>query len=75
MISAFASLKAEKPSKIIVAVPASPGAVAEQLRLEGAEVIVLTGEANYLGAVGAYYQHFPQVTDEEVIALLSATVA
>ena len=34
------------------------------------KVVVLKNEKRYLGAVGAYYQNFPQVSDEEVIELL-----
>lgn len=75
MRAALAALKAEKPTKIVIAVPCAPAEVAALLRREADEVIVLAEESGYLGAVGAYYEHFPQVSDEEVISLLSGTVS
>jgi len=33
-------------------------------------LVVLVKDETYLGAVGAYYDVFPQVSDEEVIKLL-----
>ena len=37
---------------------------------ERAEVVVLEPPENFLSAVGAHYQHFEQVGDEEVVQLL-----
>jgi predicted phosphoribosyltransferase len=42
----------------------------ERLSREVDEFVVLDPSPYYLGAVGAYYDHFLQVTDEEVVALL-----
>lgn len=72
--AALASLRKEKPAKLVVAVPCAPADIAAVLRREADEVIVLIDEEEYRGAVGLYYERFPQVTDEEVIALLSETM-
>ena len=41
-----------------------------KLEKEVDKLITISIEENYAGAVGAYYEYFPQVTDEEVIKLL-----
>lgn len=66
---ALQSLRKEKPKELIVAVPVAPHDVVEVLRKEADAVVVLEDAETYLGAVGAYYDNFPQVTDEEVINL------
>ncbi len=71
--AALQSLRKERPAKIVVAVPVAPHDVVEELKKEADEVVVLLNEAHYLGAVGAYYEDFPQTTDEEVIKLLADT--
>ena len=68
--SALRSLRKEKPKELVVAVPVVPHELVDILHTEADKVIVLKDEQEYLGAVGAYYQNFPQVSDEEVIELL-----
>ena len=71
---AINELKAKNPAKIVIAVPVAPSDVAEQLRQEVDELIVLQSiPLGYFGAVGAYYEKFDQVTDEEVMQLLKET--
>jgi len=70
MFAAIKFLKKEKPKKIIVAVPVAPRDVVAKLRKEVDEVITLDDSEPFLGSVGAYYRDFPQVSDQEVIALL-----
>ena len=69
--AAIQSVRNERAQKVVVAVPVAPHDVLETLRLEADTVVVLEDDYNYLGAVGAYYTHFPQVSDEEVLDLLS----
>ncbi len=71
MRSAIAEIRKDKPKKIVIATPAAPHDVTAVLRKEVDEVIVLTGKDGYLGAVGAYYKDFPQVSDDEVVSLLA----
>jgi predicted phosphoribosyltransferase len=59
-----------RPAHLVVAVPVAPPDTVERLSREVDEFVVLDPSPYYLGAVGAYYDHFYQVTDEEVIALL-----
>ena len=67
---ALRSLRKEQPKELLVAVPVAPHDLMDILRSEADKVVVLKDEQRYLGAVGAYYQDFPQVSDEEVIELL-----
>ncbi len=68
--AALCSIRQEEPKELVVAVPVAPHELVDILRAEADRVFVLQDELRYLGAVGAYYQNFPQVSDEEVIALL-----
>ena len=66
--------RAKGAKDVVLAVPVSPPDAADRLRSEADEVIVLaTPEPFY--AVGQWYMTFPQVSDEEVVALLSARAA
>lgn len=61
---------AEGASRIIITVPVAPRDSLDMLAQESAEILVLEPPENFLGAVGAHYQHFEQISDEEVIGLL-----
>ena len=67
---AIQSVKAQKPKKVIVAVPVAPTEVASIIKKEVDELIVLEPPEDFLGAVGAHYLDFRQVEDDEVIALM-----
>ena len=67
---AIQSVKAQKPKKVIVAVPVAPTEVATIIKKEVDELIVLEPPEDFLGAVGAHYIDFRQVEDDEVIALM-----
>ena len=56
--------------KIIVALPVAPPDVVEKLQMLAGGVIVLEKPAHF-GAVGQFYRDFTQVTDEDVVQLLS----
>lgn len=71
MFLAVKEIKHNSPQKIVVAVPASPRDVLNNLRKEVDEVVVLDESEFYLGSVGAYYEDFPQIEDDEVIKILS----
>jgi predicted phosphoribosyltransferase len=73
MEAAIRDLRQRKPAQIVVAVPMAPPDTVAKLAREVAEVVVLDRSEFYLGAVGAYYGEFPQVTDEAVVALLRQT--
>lgn len=75
MRTAIRSLRKELPSEVIVAAPIAPREVVEYLRGEADDVVVLDTTEPFLGAIGAYYDSFPQVTDEEVIGIMKRRTA
>jgi len=64
-------LKHQNPKKIIVAVPVCPKDFADEIKKEGCDCVALHIPLFYEGAVGAYYDEFPQIPDEEVIRLMA----
>ncbi len=69
---AIRSLKARRPKKIIVAAPVASMEAVQEIQTEGAEeILVLLPPEEFAGAVGAHFQNFTQVEDEEVIKLLA----
>ena len=71
MKAAISEVKAKNPVKIIVAVPVAPADIYKQIKGEVDDLIVVDASEYYLGSVGAYYKNFPQVSDNEVIAILN----
>lgn len=69
MISALHALRAKQPKKLIAAVPVSPRDTLQKVTQYADEVVCLHAP-EYFQAVGQFYADFPQVDDEEVIALL-----
>jgi predicted phosphoribosyltransferase len=70
MIAALREIRHQKPSRLVMAVPFAPSDMMERLKSEADEVVVLFEDPHYAGAVGAYYDEFPQLEDEEVVRLL-----
>lgn len=71
---AVRSVKERKPARIIVAVPVAPPDSEGILKSEGADkLLVLEPPETFAGAVGAHYERFEQVEDEEVIAMLQSS--
>jgi len=68
---AITELKHLNPKRLIVAVPVAPREVAEEISKVADELVVLDLPTIYAGAVGAYYENFPQIEDKEVIKLLN----
>lgn len=62
-------VRAQKPMRIVVAVPVAPADVVQKLKYEVDELIVLLPPAEFAGAVGAHYLEFEQVNDDAVIQL------
>lgn len=71
MIAALHGLRARKPARLICAVPVAPPDTLEKVRQMADEVVCLEAP-EFFQAVGQFYQHFYQVEDDEVIALLRA---
>jgi len=71
MMAALHSLRARKPARLVCAVPvASPDSLAK-VKPHADEVVCLDAPWDFR-AVGQFYRSFPQVEDEEVLALLGA---
>lgn len=69
MISALHGLRANKPARLICAVPVAPPDTLEKVADLADEVVCLEAP-EFFQAVGQFYQHFPQVDDDEVIEIL-----
>ena len=67
---AIRELRHDNPKKIIVAVPVITKDTADKFNKEEVELVALEFSEFHLGSVGAYYENFPQVEDEEVIKIL-----
>lgn len=67
--AAILLLRAQEPRHIVVAVPVAAATAAKALSAAADEVVCLHTPANFTG-VGAYYEDFSQLNDEEVSAML-----
>jgi putative phosphoribosyl transferase len=67
--AAIASIKRQKPSILIVAVPVGPPDTIQTLKKE-AEKVVCLSTPELFQAIGQFYRNFSQTSDEEVIHLL-----
>ena len=71
MRAAVHALRRRGATHVVVAVPVAPPDAVAMLEAEGAEV-VCPHVSDAFSGVGAFYQDFRQLTDAEVIAILSA---
>lgn len=72
MRAAILQIRVQNPQKIVVAVPVAPQDTAQRIEKEADEFIALEIDKHFLGAIGAYYENFDQVSDEEVVELLAS---
>ena len=73
MKAAINTLKEEKLTKLIVALPVAPPDIADELEQMVDEFVCIETPIDFT-AVGAYYHDFTQVSDEEVVELLQKTM-
>ncbi len=71
MIAAIDAVKAKQPQKIIIATAVAPADTVERLRGYADEVVCLEIPENFY-AVGQFFEDFSQVSDEEVMDLLTS---
>jgi putative phosphoribosyl transferase len=69
MRAAIAGLRAQNPTRIVIAVPAAAPDVCDAFRREVDEIVCAVTPEPFYG-VGRWYEDFSQVTDEEVRILL-----
>lgn len=62
-------IKAQKPKKLILAVPVAAADTASQMRELVDEFVCLLTPVDFM-AVGLWYESFEQVTDEEVVKIM-----
>src|SRR3989338_6113938 len=67
---AVASVKAQSPARVVVAVPVASAEAAQEVMRVADELVMLESPENFLSAVGAHYEEFEQVEDNEVIWIL-----
>ncbi|MBB2148243.1 phosphoribosyltransferase [Pedobacter gandavensis] len=70
MLGTLNLIRQGQPGKIIIGVPVSSKEAVEMLSKEVNEVVVLLSPEAFYG-VGAFYEDFKQISDEEVIFYLS----
>lgn len=71
MRSAVEALKRRHPAEIVIAVPVAAASTCNELqRIKNHVVITCLETPEPFVAVGLWYDHFPQLTDEEVRNLL-----
>ena len=70
MIAALHAIRAKGPKKLICAVPVAPPETAERVQGYCDELVCLATPIGFY-AVGQFYESFPQVEDDEVIAALA----
>lgn len=73
MQAGIKELKHRHPQKIVAVVPVAPRRTADLLKtmVDDFMAIEIPNDYMFLGAVGAYYDDFNQVEDEEVITILN----
>jgi len=70
MRAALRSVRAQEPSRLVLAVPVGPTDTLRELRAEVDEIVCLEDYQSF-GAIGAYYADFRQISDEEVADILT----
>lgn len=70
MKAAVIAMRNKHAKRIIAAAPVSSADAADSLKQTVDELVILDDTSNFLGAVGAHYEQFDQVKDEEVRRLL-----
>jgi predicted phosphoribosyltransferase len=69
MLAAIRALRRQRPARIVAAAPIAPPETCEELRGEADDVVCARTPEPFL-AIGAWYERFPQVSDDEIRDLL-----
>jgi predicted phosphoribosyltransferase len=73
VLAAIRSVRARKPTKIVVAIGVAPPESLAHIRAEVDELVCLHAPAGF-AAVGQFFDDFSEVTDAMVVAALSSAV-
>ncbi|HVO88581.1 MAG TPA: phosphoribosyltransferase family protein [Casimicrobiaceae bacterium] len=74
MVAALHAMRARKPKRLVCAVPVASQDALAKVREHADEVVCLQAP-EFFHAVGQFYASFPQVSDDEVVALLRSGTA
>ena len=69
MLAAVRVVKAQKPTRLVVAIPVAPQDTCDRISREVDELVCLSSPV-WFNAVGEWYEDFTQTTDQEVVDLL-----
>jgi predicted phosphoribosyltransferase len=69
MLAAIHEIRKRGPGKVVVAVPVAASDTVSELRSLVDDVVVLH-IPQWMGAIGAFYEKFDQVSDDEVVTLM-----
>jgi predicted phosphoribosyltransferase len=70
MRAAVAAVRMHAPSRVVVAVPVAPAETVATLARDGVEIACVHVSDDFV-SVGSWYRDFGQVSDAEVIRLIS----
>lgn len=70
MRAAIAAVRAQRPARIVVAVPVAATETCDALREDVDDLVCVFSTEAFFG-VGLWYDYFPQISDEEVRELLA----
>lgn len=70
MKAALHGLRQRQPARLVCAVPVAPSSTLREIQALADEVVCLETPEHFI-AVGQHYREFPQVSDAEVLRLLS----
>jgi len=74
MLAALSSLRQHQPTELALAVPVGPPETFARLKKEVSALVYLEAPVDF-AAVGQFYKHFDQVSDDQVIAILQQAQA
>lgn len=70
ILAAIDAIRSEKPAEIVVATPVVDKSIAEMIEGLNVKIVAVLVPDEFLGAVGAYYEDFPQISDDEVSQIM-----
>lgn len=70
--AALHALRERKPARLVFAAPVAPADTVQRLAADADDLAILHAPRAFF-AVGEFYDRFPQVSDEEVLALLRSS--
>ena len=70
MQAAIQAVRSKHPKYVVIAAPVTASDSIDRLTALADAVVILDSAENFLGSVGAHYDEFPQVNDNEVASIL-----